>query len=131
MQQGSSYNGPTFGTNPVNLMHATQFERSLCKELNFKALPTPRIEPSHNTLKTNKAVINACKKKVKNAIKDAIKKIVNLLDPAHCFNVSTQASKAQKVACGCLQNHTCKLAIALQKELYEAANSLSKCTSTE
>ena len=36
--------------------------------------------------------------------------------------MSIQAFKAQKVAYGHLQNHTCKLAIALSKELCEAAN---------
>ena len=92
-------NGPTFGTDPVNLMNSTPFERLLCKELNLKVLPTPCIEPSHNTCETNKAVINAHKKKVKNTVKDLIKEIVKLLDPAHCFNVGVQPSKAQKEAC--------------------------------
>ena len=72
----------------------------------------------------NEAVINAHKKKVENVVKDTIKEIVNLLDPAHYFNMGVQASKAQKVACGCLQNQTRKMAIALSKELCEAANAL-------
>ena len=93
-------NGPTFGTNPVNLMNMTQFEHWLCKELNLKVLPTPHIEPSYNTPKMNKAAINSHKKKVKNAMKDMIKEIVNLLDPAHYFNMGIQTSKAQKVAYG-------------------------------
>ena len=124
-------NGPTFGTNPVNLMTATQFELPSCNELNLKVLPTPCIEPSYTTRKTIKAVINACKKKVKNAMKDMIKEIVNLLDPAHCVNVDVQTSKAQKKAYGHLQNHSRQMAIALSKELCETANALSKCTSTE
>ena len=93
-------NGPTFGTNPINLMDTAQFERLLCKELNLKVLPTLRIEPSYNTRKTNKAVINAYKKKVENAMKSTIKEIVNSLDPAHYFNMGIQASKAQKIAYG-------------------------------
>ena len=83
---------------PINLMNMTQFKHLLCKQLNLKALPALHIEPSHNTCKTNDAVINAHKKKVENAVKDMIKEIVNLLSPAHHFNVGIQASKAQKVA---------------------------------
>ena len=61
----------------------------------------------------------------------AIWEIVNLLDPAQHFNVGIQASKAQKVACGCLQNCACNMAIAFSMELHEAANAISECPSTE
>ena len=64
-------------------------------------------------------------------MKDMIKEILNSLNPAHYFNMGVQASKAQKVAYGHLQNHTHKMAIASSKELCEAANSLSECTFTE
>ena len=68
-------NGPTFGTNPINLLNVIQFECLLCKELHLQALPTSCIKPSHNTRKTNKAVINTHKKKVENVVRDAIKEI--------------------------------------------------------
>ena len=123
-------NGPTFGVNPINLMNTIQFKCLLCKELNLKALPAPCIELFHNICKTNEAVINAHKRKVENAVRDTIKEIVNLLDPDHHFNMGVQASKAQKVACGDLQNHTCKMAIALSREFHESANVFSKWTST-
>ena len=48
----------------------------------------------HDTHKTNKAVNNAHKKKVKNTVRNMIKEIVNLLDSAHHLNECIQASKA-------------------------------------
>ena len=116
---------PTFGTNPIDLMNVIQFKCLLRKELNLKALSCNEL--SCNTHKMNKAAINTHKKKVKNTINDTIKEIANLLEPVHCFDIGVQVSKAQKVAYGCLQNHTCKIAIALSKELYEASNTLSEC----